>query len=481
MKNKKHLSNKFKISTIALLCGLSYTAGIVSAPQLKKAHEWAKDKFKKPLVSVVMSTYNREKSLAGAIDSVLNQTMTDFEFIIVNDGSTDNTAKILEEYAQKDKRIVVITHKKNMGLVAGLNSGLDKARGKYIARMDDDDKSLPFRFERQILAMEKYPHVTLIGGGFGSEATQKHTGEPVITNPDEQEISSYFRASLAHPTVFMRRNFLEKHKIRYDEQYIYAEDCGLYKKILEQGGKISALHEPVLVFAYMPGLEKPEQYIEKQTESFKKLQKDKLKPFFDAPYEILGTWNGPVNQCTILEELIKANASKNILNQELLLKKQEKKCPKKDENAVFLDHDTWSSFAIIHEDGKTLHRMDVPTETARILDQSDKHVTVKWKNYPNTETFVKNSVDEYKLSKTIKNKNIKDAKVYNTKHPHWEDNLVVLKDNTFYREALPDQTGKIIRQKNNIVTIKWDDWPNTETFKQSKNSLTFLYDDSIKK
>ena len=110
MKNKKHLSNKFRISSIALLCGLSYAAGAISTPYLKKANEWTKNMFKKPLVSVVMSTYNREKSLAGAIDSVLNQTMTDFEFIIVNDGSTDNTAKILEEYAQKDKRIVIIIH-----------------------------------------------------------------------------------------------------------------------------------------------------------------------------------------------------------------------------------------------------------------------------------------------------------------------------------------------------------------------------------
>ena len=483
MQNKKQISHKFKISTIALLCGLSYVVGVISNPYIKKISDATKNAFKKPTVSVIMSTYNREKSLSGAIDSILNQTMSDFEFIIVNDGSTDNTAKILEEYAQKDKRIIVINHEKNMGLVAGLNHGLDKARGKYIARMDDDDKSLPFRFERQVLAMEKHPNITLMGAGFGSEMTQKHTGEPVITNPDEQEIASYFRASLAHPTVFIRRNFLEKHNIRYDEQYIYAEDCGLYKKILEQGGKISALHEPVLVFGYMDGLSKPEKYIEKQTESFKRVQQDKLKPFFDVPYEILGTWNGPVNQCIILDELVKSNADKNILNQELLVKKQKKECPEKHEKAIFLDHLGWSTFAIIHEDGKTLHRKDIPTETAKIIDQSENHVTVKWKNYPNVETFVKNSVDEYKLSKTTKkkNKNIKDAKIYQTIHPHWTDRLVVSKDNTFYREELPDQTGKIINQKNNLVTIKWDDWPNTETFKKSQNTLTFLYDSSSKK
>ncbi|MGN1062757.1 MAG: glycosyltransferase family 2 protein, partial [Alphaproteobacteria bacterium] len=89
-----------------------------------------------PTISVVMSTYNRAYALPTSVDSILNQTYGDFEFIIVNDGSTDNTAQVLAAYADKDKRIRVLTNKQNKGLIYSLNRGLDAARGKYIARMD---------------------------------------------------------------------------------------------------------------------------------------------------------------------------------------------------------------------------------------------------------------------------------------------------------------------------------------------------------
>ena len=106
-----------------------------------------------PLISVIMGSYNRggdrqSSLLLKAVDSILAQTEQNFEFIIINDGSTDNTAELLEELAQKDKRIIVLTNKENHGLFYSLNKGLDKARGKYIARMDDDDFSFPNRFQK---------------------------------------------------------------------------------------------------------------------------------------------------------------------------------------------------------------------------------------------------------------------------------------------------------------------------------------------
>ena len=94
-----------------------------------------------PLVSVVMSVYNSEKYLKEAIESILNQTYTNFEFIIVNDGSTDSSLDIIQEYMKKDERIVLIS-RDNKGLPYSLNEGIEKAKGKYIARMDADDISL---------------------------------------------------------------------------------------------------------------------------------------------------------------------------------------------------------------------------------------------------------------------------------------------------------------------------------------------------
>jgi glycosyltransferase involved in cell wall biosynthesis len=101
--------------------------------------------MKTPRISVVMPAYNSERYIGEAIESILNQTFTDFEFIIINDGSMDDTAKIVLQYANKDKRIKFINNKDNRGIVSVLNQGLDLAKGEYIARMDSDDISLPTR------------------------------------------------------------------------------------------------------------------------------------------------------------------------------------------------------------------------------------------------------------------------------------------------------------------------------------------------
>lgn len=118
-------------------------------------------KMTNPKISVIMSVYNGEKYLREAIESILNQTFTDFEFIIVNDGSTDGSLEIIQSY--DDKRIKIINNEKNIGLTKSLNKALKVARGEYIARQDADDVSLPNRFEKQIKYLEKHPEVALLG------------------------------------------------------------------------------------------------------------------------------------------------------------------------------------------------------------------------------------------------------------------------------------------------------------------------------
>ncbi len=109
-----------------------------------------------PLLSVVMATYNRANVIGRAIDSILDQTYDDFELIIVDDGSTDRTAHILQKYTAKDKRIILLKQN-NQGLAAARNTGVSKAQGKYIAFMDDDDVSVPRRLDKQVTFLEKYP------------------------------------------------------------------------------------------------------------------------------------------------------------------------------------------------------------------------------------------------------------------------------------------------------------------------------------
>src|SRR4030042_5588162 len=114
-------------------------------------------------ISVVMPVYNCAKYVREAIESILNQTYRDFELIIINDGSTDTTCEILNEYAKKDSRIVLI-HQPNSGIVVALNRGLNDAKGEWIFRMDGDDISLSHRFEAQIKTIETNPALVLLGG-----------------------------------------------------------------------------------------------------------------------------------------------------------------------------------------------------------------------------------------------------------------------------------------------------------------------------
>ena len=181
------------------------------------------------VISVVMPAYNSEKYIGEAIESILNQTFTDFEFIILNDGSTDNTAKIVKEYAKKDKRIRFVDNKKNQGLVAVLNQGLDLAKGTYIARMDSDDISLPTRFEKQIEYMNAHPECGVLGTYFmvfgSSNGVTKHPERIKVFNLlNEQHVG--------HPTVMMRKSVIDKYDFKYDKNYNYCEDFELWSRMV---------------------------------------------------------------------------------------------------------------------------------------------------------------------------------------------------------------------------------------------------------
>src|SRR3954468_5693657 len=115
-----------------------------------------------PTVSVLLAVYNARRYLRQAIDSILAQTFTDFEFIIIDDGSTDDTLAILREYEKRDGRIRLIS-RPNKGLTTTLNEGLALARGEFLARMDGDDVALPTRFEKQVTYLRDHPECVLVG------------------------------------------------------------------------------------------------------------------------------------------------------------------------------------------------------------------------------------------------------------------------------------------------------------------------------
>lgn len=187
-----------------------------------------------PLISVVMPVYNGEKYLSEAIESIINQTEIDFEFIIVNDGSTDNSHSIIDKYHRTDHRIKVI-NQENQGLIPSLNTAIEKAKGKYIARMDADDVSLPLRFEKQLELCEKN-NLDICGCHFIviNEKNEKLTKTRVIVDSKLFGIALVRSVPFAHGSVIFNRSFYLKNKLFYgNTNYSKAEDYALWCQFYE--------------------------------------------------------------------------------------------------------------------------------------------------------------------------------------------------------------------------------------------------------
>lgn len=182
-----------------------------------------------PSVSVVMPAYNAAKYLREAIDSILSQTFTDFEFIIINDGSSDLSKQIIQSYT--DSRIVYIENEQNSGICVTLNKGLDAARGRYIVRMDSDDIALPHRLAIQVDYMDKNPNVGVAGcmvERFYDDDILKHDFPPSETDFYQCKADLLLSTCVAHPATIIRKSILDKHNLRYDDFFRGMEDYHLW-------------------------------------------------------------------------------------------------------------------------------------------------------------------------------------------------------------------------------------------------------------
>ncbi len=176
-----------------------------------------------------MPVYNGKKYLGDAIESILNQTYTDFEFIILNDGSTDKTEEIILSYS--DPRIVYVRNEENLQIAKTLNKGIALAKGKYIARMDADDICLPERFEEQVLYMESHPEVDICGGWIKIIGDKNEIWEYPVGH-EKIKTAMLFDSALAHPSVMFRAVFIRQYQ--YDEKYNGVEDYALWVSLLDQ-------------------------------------------------------------------------------------------------------------------------------------------------------------------------------------------------------------------------------------------------------
>ena len=209
-----------------------------------------------PKVSVLMSNYNTPvEFLKKSLDSVLSQSFTDFEIVIINDGSVDESRDVLYDYARKDSQIIVIENEHNLGLPCSLNKGIDACRGEYIARMDTDDICYPDRLEKQVAFMDAHPEYICSGAWAETfnvdEDTVDKVWQPIMCDYEEYKIRLLFGSAplIIHPTAIFRKEMLKINNLKYpeDPKYKYSEDYKMWVQC-SKFGEFGILEEVVLKY-----------------------------------------------------------------------------------------------------------------------------------------------------------------------------------------------------------------------------------------
>ena len=312
-----------------LLCGLAGAYWLLKAPK----------------VSIVMPVYNGAKYLDQTVGFLLASDFTDFEFVIIDDGSTDNSWKKMQEFAAQDNRIKIYKNEKNMGIVKTRNRGFDLARGQYIAPMDQDDWSLPNRLSLEVKYLDEHPDVDIVDVGTILMAAyhkgikeermggvcymmESYENEAKFYTLDERDenikLSLFF--SLAVPTqsaAMMRRRFLDEHHIRYTEGIRYADDYYLYADMIRAGARFHHIED--IAHVYNDVREHEQAFMQKQVEEVLAV---KNKMFLWAGISFDGYKNLEIEEymCRLFDDLLKVAPEKSRFSRELLKKNQKLLC-----------------------------------------------------------------------------------------------------------------------------------------------------------
>lgn len=423
------------------------------------------DEAKEPLVSVVMPVYNREDLVSKAIESILEQTYSHFEFIIVDDASSDKTPDILKEYAKKDKRIKILKNEKNCGISCSRNKGMEAAVGKYIAVMDSDDVALPIRLEKTVKVMEDHPQLAVVSGSLAliqGKVDPKWMENPLEYNfrlqPEQIQFTLHFSNNLYNVCTLIRRQFVMDHQIRYNVEYISAEDYDFWKQILMKGGKMANLTNPVMLVRFHRT--NPAVYYSEMTDKTFKIKRELFERFFPVTKEEIKWTYGAPEKCELLNKMAKANAQKEIVNQQELIKFTENICPKEGQKYVYLKHPNWESFVILEEKERAYRH---PGNIGATFLIEGNVLTMKWDRWP-SEKFIKTQEGIYKFM---------DPKAIKAKHPHWTDELVFKEAAKICRTKAKD-CGTVVNKKEDRISIKWDAY-GTEEFRLNPKTQTFEY------
>ena len=228
-----------------------------------------------PKISLIMSVYNGEDYLAETVESVLCQTFTEWEFIIINDCSTDNTSKILAEYASKDARVKVHTNKTNLRLPSSLNKALSLAEGKYIARMDADDICMPDRLQKQYDFMEANPNVDLSSCRFLTLKNGVYSSGGCGGKGDSESIKALLLVTnpILHPGIIAKADAIKE--LGYDKNFTCTEDMELWTRFVLNNKRVEILSEYLMIYR-LHDKQITETTLDKQKNEVIKIQKTYL-------------------------------------------------------------------------------------------------------------------------------------------------------------------------------------------------------------
>ncbi len=237
-----------------------------------------------PLVSVFIPVYNREKYIKKSIQSILNQSLTDFELIIINDGSTDNTEEIILSF--DSPKIRYYKNKQNLGIPKTRNRGLELARGKYLALLDSDDVALPNRLKIQVDYMESHPEVIVSGTHFKNIKILKRYEHSIKKTDSEIRSFLLWGVPFLQPTLIIRLNEIKNKKIKYSEECDVAEDYDFaYKIVNEAKGKITNLKHKTIFYRRHSENITVTRPIDDFIRSGRNVRKFLLKSLFEDEYE----------------------------------------------------------------------------------------------------------------------------------------------------------------------------------------------------
>ena len=331
---------------------------------------------KTPLVSVVIPTYNRADFVEQAIQSVLDQTYSNFEVLVIDDGSTDNSAELIQKMAETDKRIRFYQLKQNSGVSIARNKGLSLARGKYIAFLDSDDTAYPYWLETGVRFMEKNPQAVV---GFTNIKYYQLINNQKKFFSARIPLYEISWRSVAHIGSFVRAGFINRHQIQFNPHYISAEDWDFYMQIMRKGGRIERILPVIPLTLVRHHTSNPTQYYRAGEANSIKIQK--------SVYDEIGLRTTPSNTCEIFKSFI--TTFPNAFNRFTQKVGTMNLCRQIQTEALFFKHPRWNDYILVDRKNNRLCRTVKRMECAFINAYGESFFNVTWETIESNETFVR--------------------------------------------------------------------------------------------